>query len=96
MFKSSKVKNGQTVQIKLESYPFEEFGMLLGKVRSISSVPKDNHYLIDVEFPDGLVTSYGKRLDFRQEMKGTASIVTEELSLFDRIFNQFRKIYNSR
>ena len=96
MFKSSKVKKDQTVQVKLESYPFEEFGILVGKVKTISSVPNDNHYLIDVEFPDGLVTSYGKRLDFRQEMRGTASIVTEELSLFDRIFNQFRRFYGSR
>lgn len=96
MFKSSKVKIDQTVQVKLESYPFEEFGILLGRVKTISSVPNDNHYLIDVEFGEGLVTSYGKKLDFRQEMRGTASIVTEELSLFDRIFNQFRRLYSSR
>lgn len=35
--------------------------------------------------PDSLMTNYGKRLDFMQEMPGTAEIVTGDLSLLDRI-----------
>lgn len=94
--KSGKVKVGQTVNIKLDNYPYEEYGQLLGRVKSISALPHDKFYLIDVEFPNGLVTSHQMTLDFRQQMQGIASIVTEDLSLLDRVFYQFRKLYYSR
>jgi multidrug resistance efflux pump len=96
LHKSSKVKVGQKVQIKLDNYPFEEYGILMGQVKAISSLPSDKFYLIDVEFPEGLKSSYQIKLDFHQQMQGVASIVTEDLSLFDRIFYQFRKLINSR
>lgn len=93
---SGKVKVGQKVNIKLFNYPHEEYGQLLGSVKSMSSLPNDNYYLIDVEFPYGLITSHQINLDFHQQMQGVAYIVTEDLSLFDRIFYQFKKIYYSR
>jgi len=96
LHKSGKVRIGQEVEIKLDNFPFEEYGILVGRVRGISSLPNDKFYLIDVEFPNGLITSYKKELDFHQQMQGIASIVTEDLSLFERLFNQFRKLYNSR
>ncbi len=94
--KSGKVRLGQKVNIKLDNYPYEEYGQLLGRVKSISALPNDKYYLIDVEFPDGLITSHQMTLDFRQQMQGIASIVTEDLSLLDRVFYQFRKLYYSR
>lgn len=94
--KSGKVRLGQKVNIKLYNYPYEEYGQLLGRVKSISALPNDKFYLIDVEFPDGLITSHQITLDFRQQMQGVASIVTEDLSLLDRVFYQFRKLYYSR
>lgn len=94
--KSGKVRLGQKVNIKLDNYPYEEYGQLLGRVKSISALPHDKFYLIDVEFPDGLITSHQMTLDFRQQMQGMASIVTEDLSLLDRVFYQFRKLYYSR
>jgi multidrug resistance efflux pump len=96
LHKSSKVKIGQKIQVKLDNYPFEEYGLLLGQVKAMSSLPNDKFYLIDVEFPNGLTSSYQLKLDFHQQMQGIASIITEDLSLFDRIFYQFRKLYNTR
>lgn len=89
---SGKIKIGQKVQIKLLNYPSEEFGKLDGTVKSISSIPdqKDN-YLIDVELPNKLKTSYGKQLEFRQEMQGSADIITEDLRLIERFFYQLKK-----
>lgn len=94
--RSAKVKVGQHVQIRLDNYPFEEYGLLQGRVGSISSVPRDQYYLIAIEFPDGLVTSYNLQLEFHQQMHGVASIITEDMSLFDRIFNRFEKLFSSR
>ena len=84
---SGKIKKGQIVQIKLLNYPSDEFGELNGKVKSISQIPDENgNYLINVELPQDLKTTYGKIISFRQEMKGTANIVTEDLRLIERFF----------
>jgi HlyD family secretion protein len=34
-----KVKEGQEVLVKLRSYPFEEYGMIRGKIKYIAEVP---------------------------------------------------------
>jgi multidrug resistance efflux pump len=89
-----KVKIGQTVNIKLQNYPDYEFGVLMGKVKNISEVSnKEGFYNIDVSLPKKLITSYNKEIEFKQEMSGTAEIVTEDLRLIQRFFYQFNKIF---
>ncbi|WP_336536686.1 HlyD family efflux transporter periplasmic adaptor subunit, partial [Bacteroides acidifaciens] len=90
--KSGKVKIGQKVSIKLDSYPYMEFGLVQGIVQAISLMPYEKNYLVDVSLPHGLRTNYGKTLQFSQEMPGTADIITEEMTLFDRIYNPIRSI----
>ena len=66
---SGKVKIGQDVNIKLSSYPDNEFGILTGKIKDISLVPNiEGLYLIDVELPKKLITTHGKEIEFKQEM----------------------------
>jgi len=90
---SGKLKKGQKVNIKLENYPDTEFGVLKGIVKTISLIPnKDGLYLIDVKLPKELITSYNKKLDFKQEMRGTAEIITEDLRLIERFFYQFKEV----
>jgi multidrug resistance efflux pump len=89
---SGKLKTGQTVNIKLNNYPYQEYSMLKGQVRNISVIPQKQNYAIEVALPDQLTTTYKKKLEYKEEMQGSAEIVTEELSLFNRIFYQFRKL----
>lgn len=90
---SGKIKKSQKVQIKLSNYPADEFGELNGKIKSISQIPdEEGNYLIDVELPQDLKTTYSKTISFRQEMKGTADIITEDLRLIERFFYQLRNI----
>ena len=78
------------------NYPEEEFGVLEGKVESISlTTDIDNNYLVDVSLPSKLVTSYGKEIEFKQEMIGSAEIITEDLRLLHRFFYQLRQIFNN-
>ena len=89
---SGKIKIGQTVNIKLENYPDTEFGVLNGTVKNISLIPDaEGFYFVDVELPSKLITSYNKEIDFKQEMRGTAEIITEDLRLIERFFYQFRE-----
>lgn len=89
---SGKIKIGQSVHIKLKNYPDTEFGVLNGKVKNISLIPdKEGWYLIDVELPQKLVTSYHKEIDFKAEMQGTAEIITDDIRLIQRFFYRFKE-----
>jgi multidrug resistance efflux pump len=90
MQRSGKVKTGQLVNIKLSSYPYLEFGMVRGVVKSKALVPTGDAYIIEIELPDGLKTLYGKKLEFTQNMVGTAEIISEDLRLIQKIINPFR------
>ena len=91
---SGKIKEGQKVNIRLANYPYTEFGMLEGTVKSISLVPDDQgNYLIDVALSEQLITTYKKEIEFKQEMRGTAEIITEDLRLIERFFYQLKNIF---
>lgn len=91
---SGKLKVGQKVNIKLENYPEAEFGTLQAKVSYISLIAdKDGNYLTLSELPKELITSYKKQIEFKQEMRGSAEIITEDLRLVERFFYQIKDIF---
>jgi len=90
MQRSGKVKPGQKVNIKLSGYPYLEYGMVKGVVRSKSLVPTGDAYIIEITLPEGLTTLYGKKLEFTQNMQGTAEIMTDSLRLIQKIVNPLR------
>ena len=91
--RSGKVKKGQRVNIKLNNFPYQEYGMLMGQVEEISLTPLNDNYIVKVVLPNDLKTTYRKELPFNQKMKGNAEIITEDLRLIERIFYQFRKLF---
>ncbi len=89
---AGKVKTGQRVNLRLDNFPYMEFGMVQGVIKSISLVPEHDAYTVEVKLPESLKTSYGIRINFSQQMKGTAEIITEDLRLPQRIINPLRSI----
>ena len=89
---SGKVKIGQVSNIKLDGFPFQEYGIIKGEVTSISLVPSEENYLLEISLPNELVTSYDKTIPFRQEMRGSIDIVTENRRVLERIFDRVRSI----
>lgn len=89
---AGKVKAGQKVIVRIDKYPYMEYGSLQGKVESISLVSDQEFYSVEISFPDGLKTTYNKELVFNQGMSGQAEIITEQLSLLVRIVNPLRSI----
>ena len=91
---SGKIKVGQIANIKIENYPDTEFGTLKSKIVKVSLFPnKDGFYLIDASLTRGLTTSYNKNIEFKQEMKGSAEIITEDLRLIERFFYQIKNVF---
>lgn len=88
-----KIKLNQKVRIKLDNYPFHEFGLLNGVVSEISLIPNEESYIIKIQLSNGLITNYNKPIQYQPQMSGVAEIVTEDLRIIERVFNQFRKIF---
>lgn len=81
-----KVKKSNRVIIMFDNYPYLEYGVVTGKVNSLSLTPESGLYYATVELDSArLVTNYGTLLRFTQNMQGRAEIVTESRSLYDRI-----------
>ncbi|MCB2196660.1 MAG: HlyD family secretion protein [Bacteroidetes bacterium] len=89
---AGKVQVGQQANIQFANYPYMEFGMVQGVVRSISLAPNNNSYTAEIELPVGLKTFYGVNLEFKQEMQGTIEIITEDIRLLERIVRPLRYI----
>ena len=101
-----KIKVGQKVRIKVDNYPYYEFGQLDGEITSISLIPTDGgstgnsestnqkQYRVEFKLTKGLKSSYGKTFEYTPEMSGSAEIITEDLRLMERTFNKFKKVFD--
>ena len=95
---AGKVKVGQEVILKLENYPYVEYGSIRGKVLNISlttnaiQTPQGSveNYLIAVDLPHQLKTNYGSQLDAKFEIKGLAEIITKDRRLIERLFDNLK------
>lgn len=95
---AGKVKNGSNVIIKLNNFPYTEFGSINGTVASISLITKEqkaqessiDSYLITVDLPQGLKTNYGEVLEFQYELGGIADIIIRDRRLIKRLFDNLK------
>ncbi len=86
---AGKITTGMPVNIRLDGFPYQEFGAVKATVAQVSLVPEeDGQYLVMVDMPKTMVTTYNKSIPFRQEMQGTANIITEERRIITRIFDK--------
>jgi biotin carboxyl carrier protein len=89
---SGNLRVGQEVTVQLFHYPVDDFGMLQGRVSSISTLPMDNQYTLKIIFPEGLRTSRGISLEPLPEMNGTAEIVTSRKTIFDKLTHRLHAL----
>ena len=91
---AGKVKIGQRVNVRINNFPDQEFGYLIGQVESVSSVPTaEGFYVLEIKFPSGMRTNYEKVLPITQQMIGSADIITEDLRLLERFLMPLKKTF---
>lgn len=96
---AGKVDKNSRLKIKLQDYPYNEFGSIEGRVSAISLVTTDlkmtqgtsKNYLISVTLPKGLVTNFGEQLPFKHDMVGEADIIVKERRLIERLFDNLKQ-----
>lgn len=87
----NKIDTSKTVRIKLNAYSYEEYGVLLGKIRSVSKLPIDGAYEAQVALNSNLETSFGKKIVFVNGLQGEGEIVLDDERLMVRLLKQFRQ-----
>ncbi|MFA6057244.1 MAG: HlyD family efflux transporter periplasmic adaptor subunit [Taibaiella sp.] len=88
MDRYGKIKTGQKVLLKLQAYPYEEYGMLEAQLTKRSSVAMDNNYAIEMKLKQGLVTNSGKAIPTNPVLEAEAEIITGDKSILERLFEK--------
>jgi hypothetical protein len=65
---------GDSVSIALPPYSDAGYGVLAGRIASISPLPRDGRYNVDVRLDDSLRSSGGKRIPYKPWMRGVLSL----------------------
>lgn len=85
-----KIKTGQAVLIKLRSYPFEEYGILKGRIIYIADVPfNDSTYVSKVKLNVTGTSDQHRPIHLKQGMIGDAEIVTQDATILQRLSRSF-------
>ncbi|WP_405199316.1 HlyD family secretion protein [Christiangramia sp. LLG6405-1] len=91
---SAKLKIGEKIIIKLDNYPSEEYGTIVTQIDRLSlTATNSENFLAEAKLEKPITTNYNKHVQFKNGMRGTGEIITEDLRLIERVFYQFRKIF---
>jgi len=84
-YNMGKIRTGERTLVKLKSYPYEQYGMIRGRLTYISDVAlKDSVFIAKVSF-DHFENKDPKRIVvLKNGMRAEAEIITEQSTLLDR------------
>lgn len=83
---AGKVFVGQRVIVKINDYPYKEYGVLEGRLAGISNLSNDKFYLGKVMLNDSNRSSYSQKIVIHENMNGVGEIVTNDRNLIERLF----------
>ena len=89
-YNMGKVKTGQKVLIKMQSYPFEQYGLIRGKIDYISDVAlHDSVFVAKIGFEKFENKDPHHKIMLKTGMLASAEIITEKGSLLERFLRNF-------
>ncbi len=95
-YNMGKVRLGQRTLIKLRSYPFEEYGIINGKISYITDVAlKDSVFIAKIDFGKFEQKNPSNPIILKPGMQADAEIITKESSLLQRFLRNMTKMMNS-
>ncbi len=95
---AGKIHIGQDVNIKLNDFPYDEYGLIKGKVNSMSKLTNKletprgaiDAYRVIIDLPNGIKTNFDTELTLGVEAKGRAEIITKPKRLISRLFDNLK------
>nr|WP_315423561.1 HlyD family efflux transporter periplasmic adaptor subunit [uncultured Pedobacter sp.] len=96
-YNMGKIEVGQKTLVKLKSYPFEQYGMIRGKLAYVSDVAyHDSIFVAKVDFIEFENKGKKNRIVLKNGMQADAEIITAESSLLQRFFRNITKMMNEK
>ncbi|MCK9449849.1 MAG: hypothetical protein M0Q41_12850 [Bacteroidales bacterium] len=96
----SKIKTGQKVILNFNNIPNLYNENILTEIQTIPNtleITEDGgFYTAEIILSDKIKTETGKSLFIKKETKANAEIVTDKISLFDRIMGPIRTLFNKQ
>jgi hemolysin D len=91
------VKVGMPVQVKLDAFPYQDYGAISGKVTSISPDAKrdeklGNVYQVNIELDQNYVTANNRPVYFKAGQTGNADIILRRRRIADILFEPIRQL----
>lgn len=92
-YEIANVEMGQTVHVKLNAYPYNDYGMLEGKVTKISDIAVQNELYGNVYLVDVVLDNLGN-LPFSIGMMGSAELVIGKRSVLEYFLEPVKEALN--
>ncbi|QNK63086.1 HlyD family efflux transporter periplasmic adaptor subunit [Pedobacter sp. PAMC26386] len=92
-----KIRLGQRTLIKMQSYPYEQYGMIRGKISYISEVAfKDSVFMAKIDFQSFENKDKIHKIVLKNGMLASTEIITQESSLLQRFYLNIVKVLNNK
>lgn len=92
-YNMGKVRVGQEVLVKMKSFPYEEYGLIRGRIMYIADVPyRDSVFISKVDLTQQAFSELKKPLTLKNGMIADAEIITEDATLLKRLLRSIDKI----
>ncbi|WP_299136867.1 hypothetical protein [uncultured Tenacibaculum sp.] len=85
---AGKIENKQRTVLKLNDYPYREYGVINGNVSELNTVSGEKFYLAKVVLNENKLSSYGKQIELQENMTGVCEIITKDRSILQRVFEK--------
>lgn len=92
----AEITEGNKVNIELAKYPAHTYGYLVGEVASVSYVPYNKSYAVEVFFPNGMMMTDKKKITYEIGLSGKAEIIASSKSILSRIFTPLYQLFNKK
>ncbi|MDR2126865.1 MAG: hypothetical protein LBP63_08560 [Prevotellaceae bacterium] len=79
------------VNVELNNYPANDFGVLSAKIKHFEYYANTQEYLLTILLPKDFKSNTGKTIKYIENNKGKATIILNNKSLLQRIFEILRK-----
>lgn len=93
------VKTGMPVQVKLDAYPYQDYGIVSGKVTSISPDTKPDErlgavYRVEVSLAQSYLTANHQNIKLKAGETATAEIIIRRRRIADLLLDPIRQLQN--
>ncbi|HBL13600.1 MAG TPA: secretion protein HlyD [Cyanobacteria bacterium UBA11162] len=91
------VKTGMPVQVKLDAYPYQDYGIVTGKVSSISPDTKPDErlgavYHVEVALDRSHITAHNQTIQLKAGQTATAEIIIRRRRIVDILLDPIRQL----